>query len=119
MASIAIAAATDGVFNRLVAGLETEFGTRAAEGLARHFVEAEAADFYWDARSRERWLGSYECLDDDTDAVLDRVAVTGFLDGRHYVAVVLVDALDGVEALLGLRQFESKEEASAAFECTR
>lgn len=73
MASIAIAAATDGVFNRLVAGLETEFGTRAAEGLARHFVEAEAADFYWDARSRERWLGSYECLDDDTDAVLDRV----------------------------------------------
>ena len=39
------------VFERLVAGLEDEFGAHAAEGLARQFVEAEDADFYWDARA--------------------------------------------------------------------
>jgi|GEM_PF-2894815 len=33
------------VFERLVAGLEIEFGSAAAQGLARQFIEAEGADF--------------------------------------------------------------------------
>lgn len=119
MASIAIAAASDHVFNRLVAGLESEFGTRAAEGLARHFIEAEGADFYWEARVRERWLGVYESFDSEDDGALDRVAATGFLDGQHFVAVLLCDAFEGVDALLGVRQFEKREEAEAAFDNIR
>ena len=39
------------VFERLVAGLEVEFGAPAAEGLARQFIEAEDSDFYWYARA--------------------------------------------------------------------
>jgi hypothetical protein len=115
MGAIAIAKASDGVFERLVSGLEGAFGRNAAEGLARHFIEAEGADFYWEARQRERWIGTYERLDEEGEA-LDRVAVFGFLDGLFYVAVVLVDAIDGVEALAGLRQFERRGEAERAFE---
>lgn len=111
-----ISGAADRVFDRLVSGLESAFGRSAAEGLARHFIEAEGADFYWEARLRERWIGTYEGLDEDADALLDRVAVFGFLDGLFYVAVVLLDAIDGVDALLGLRQFERRGEAERAFE---
>ena len=106
------------VFERLVAGLEIEFGSRAAGGLARQFIEAEGADFYWEARARERWLGSYESLDWDEDDALDRIAVSGVLDGRHYVAVLLVDALGSVDALLGVRHFEDKKAAEEALETT-
>ena len=116
MGAVAIAKASDPVFERLVSGLETQFGRNAAEGLARHFIEAEGADFYWEARQRERWIGAYERLDEEEGDALDRVAVFGFLDGLFYVAVVLVDALCGVEALLGLRQFEAYDEAERAFE---
>lgn len=115
----AISGAADRVFDRLVSGLESAFGRSAAEGFARHFIEAEGADFYWEARLRERWIGTYEGLDEDADAVLDRVAVFGFLDGLFYVAVVLLDAIDGVEALLGLRQFTRRDEAERAFESMR
>ena len=106
------------VFERLIAGLEIEFGSAAAEGLARQFIEAEGADFYWEARQRERWLGSYESLDRDEEDALDRVAVNGILDGRHYVAVLLVDALGSVDALLGVRHFEEGEAAIDALETT-
>lgn len=105
----------DSVFQRLVAGLRTEFGDTAAEGLARVFVDAEAADFYWDARRDLRWLGSYESPDPDDDELLERVAVSGLLDGRFYVAVLVVDVDDGVHAMLGLRRFGSREEADQAF----
>ncbi len=106
------------VFERLVAGLEIEFGSVAAVGLARQFIEAEGADFYWEARARERWLGSYERLDWDESDAFDRIAVSGILDGRHYVAVLLVDAFGSVDALLGVRQFEDGNAAQEAFEAT-
>lgn len=106
---------SDGVFERLVAGLKAEFGNAAGEGLARVFIEAEAADFYWDARRDLRWLGSYECPDPDDDEWLDRVAVTGLMDGRFYVAVLVVDARDRVHALLGLRRFGRRDAADRAF----
>lgn len=116
MSAIAIANASDRVFERLVSGLETSFGRSAAEGLARHFIEAEGADFYWEARQREKWIGTYERLEEDGGEALDRVAVFGFLDGLFYVAVLLVDAIGRVEALLGLRHFERRDAAERAFE---
>ncbi len=111
----AIGTASDHVFERIVAGLETSFGRRAAEGLARQFIEAEGADFYWEARLGERRIGTYERLDEDAEEALERVAVFGLLDGLFYVAVVLLDAIEGVEGLLGLRQFERREDAECAF----
>ena len=106
------------VFERLVAGLEVEFGAPAAEGLARQFVEAEDADFYWDARAAERWLGAYESLDDDEE-LLARVAIIGQFVGRFFVAVLIVDGNEAVNAMLGLRHFESAAEADDAFRKTR
>lgn len=119
MGILAIAKASDQVFERLVSGMEPRFGRSAAEGLARHFIEAESGDFYWEARQRERWLGAWESLDDEDDGVLDRVAVFGSLDGLFYSAVVLVAPSGGIDALLGLRQFERREDADRAFETTR
>ena len=106
------------VFERLVAGLEIEFGSRAAGGLARQFIEAEGADFYWEAGARERWLGSYERLEWDEEDALDRIAVSGLLDGRYYVAVLLVDVLGSVDALLGVRHFDDEKAALEAFDTT-
>lgn len=123
MGALAIGKTSDHVFERIVSGLESSFGRSAAEGLARQFIEAEGADFYWEARLAERWIGTYERLDADADdgdcGTLDRVAAFGLLDGLFYVAVVLVDARDGVEGLLGLRQFERREEAERVFESMR
>lgn len=119
----AIGKTSDHVFERIVSGLESSFGRSAAEGLARQFIEAEGADFYWEARIAARWIGAYERLDAGDDQSwgepLDRVAVFGLLDGLYYVAVVLIDALEGVEALLGVRQFERRKEAERAFDSTR
>ena len=118
MGAIAIGKASDQVFDRLVSGLQATFGRNAAEGLARHFIEAEGADFYWEARDRERWLGAYESLEEEAEDALDRVAVLGFLDGRYYVAVLLLEPAGGIDALLGLRQFEDRGEAERVFEST-
>jgi hypothetical protein len=119
MGVLAIGKASDHVFERIVSGLEPSFGRSAAEGLARQFIEAEGADFCWEARLAERWLGAYERLDADDGDALDRVAVFGLLDGLFYVAVVLLDAGESVEGMLGMRQFERREEAERAFESTR
>lgn len=116
MGALAIGKTSDHVFERIVSGLENSFGRSAAEGLARQFIEAEGADFYWEARLGERWLGTYERIDEDADEALDRIAVFGLLDGRYYVAVVLLDAIEGVEALLGVRRFDRREDAERAFE---
>lgn len=123
MGALAIGKTSDHVFERIVSGLESSVGRRAAEGLARQFIEAERADFYWEARIAERWIGAYERLDEeegrDWGEALDRVAVFGLLDGHYYVAVVLLDGQEGVEALLGVRQFAHRGEAERAFESTR
>lgn len=119
MGVLAIGKTSDHVFERIVSGLEPSFGRSAAEGLARQFIEAEGADFYWEARIAERWIGTYERLDEDDGEALDRVAVFGLLDGLFYVAVVLLDAFESVEALLGVRQFARREDAERAFESMR
>jgi hypothetical protein len=106
--------AADRVFDRLVAGLEIEFGSAAAEGLARIFIEAEGAEFYWEAREKQRWLGGYESLEEEGGEWLDRVAVTGFLGGQFYLAVLVVDGFGAVQALLGVRRFADRIAAEGA-----
>ena len=119
MGALAIGKTSDHVFERIVSGLESSFGRSAAEGLARQFIEAEGADFFWEARIAERCIGTYERLDEEDSEPLDRLAVFGLLDGRYYVAVVLLDGLEIVEALLGVRKFDCRGEAERAFESTR
>lgn len=107
-----ISEASDHVMVTLVAELEIEFGRGAGEGLARHFLSAEDADFRWECRLKERWIGTYES-DDDGDMWLDRIAICGRIDGNWYQAVSIVDGDGRAHGMLGCREFESQ---SAAFE---
>lgn len=109
-----IAAASDRVMAALMSGLEIEFGQRAGEALAHRFLEAEEADFLWDARHEERWIGGYEGSDKD-DIELDRVRIFGRLDGRWFVAVMIVDGDGRAHGLMEKRKFGRRAEALAAF----
>ena len=85
-----IGTASDQIIATLMAGLEMELGRGAGAALADHFLDAEESDFLWDARIGERWLGSYEGPGED-DLELDRIAIWGRLDGRWFMAIMLVD----------------------------
>ena len=109
-----IGAASDRVMATLVAGLEIEFGRGAGAALAARFLDAEDADFRWEARQFERWLGSYASNDDD-DLLLDRVAVCGCLDGTWFTSTMIVDGDGAAHGMLGCRTFGSEKSARAAF----
>lgn len=111
---LSISESTDRVMATLIAGLQIEFGSRAAEGLAHHFLEAEQVDFHWDARVSERWLGAYEAQDDD-NLELDRIQILGLLDGRWFIATCIVDGDGNAHGMLGCRNFGSESAARKAF----
>lgn len=112
-----IGVTSDRVVATLVAGLEIEFGRGAGEALATRFLEAEESDFLWEARVSERWLGAYPAHDEE-DIELDRVAITGRLDGRWFVAVSIVDGDGMAQGLMGRRNFRSERQAREAFAAT-
>jgi hypothetical protein len=97
----------DRVTAALVAGLEIEFGRGAGEALAPRFLKAEEADFYWEARVTERWLGAYESQDDG-EFELDRIAILGTLDGRWFTAAMIVDGEGAPHGTLGQRTYRSE-----------
>jgi hypothetical protein len=113
-----IGAGADRVMAALVSGLELEFGRGAGEALAARFLEAEESDFCWDARMSERWLGSYES-DGHEDVALDRIAICGRLDGRHFMATMIVDGDGNALGMLGKRTFGSAKAAQMAFAVAR
>lgn len=111
-----IGMASDRVMAALISGLEIEFGRGAGEALAQRFLDAEEVDFHWDARILERWIGSYESLDDD-DPELDRIEIFGRLDGRWFVAMMIVDGDGNAHGMMGKRTFRLQGQAEAAFAC--
>ncbi|SFJ97324.1 hypothetical protein SAMN03159338_2804 [Sphingomonas sp. NFR04] len=113
--SAASGAATDRVLAALVAGLEREFGRDAGEALAHRFLDAEEAEFLWEARDQERWIGSYEGADSGADVELDRVRIVGRLAGCWYVAMMIVDGDGNLHGMLGKRSFGYRLAAMAAF----
>ncbi|WP_332805817.1 hypothetical protein [Sphingomonas sp. RT2P30] len=113
-----VGAASDRVMAALVAGLELEFGTRAAEGMAQRFLAAEECDFHWDARVSERWLGTYECVDGQ-ELELDRVAILGRIDGHWFVAEMIVDGDGRAHGMIAKRAFSTGNAARKAFAARR
>jgi hypothetical protein len=109
-----ISAASDRVMAALVSGLEIEFGHGVGEALAHRFLEAEETDFLWDARDQERWIGAYESADDE-EIDLDRVRIFGRLDGKWFVAVMIVDGDGNAHGVMGKREFGRRTQALAAF----
>ena len=109
-----ISVASDRVMAALVSGLEIEFGHGVGEALAHRFLEAEETDFLWDARDQERWIGAYDGIDDD-EIDLDRVRILGRLDGKWFVAVMIVDGDGNARWVMGKREFGRRNQALAAF----
>lgn len=96
----------DRVMAALVSGLELEFGRGAGEALAHRFLDAEEADFRWDARIEERWIGSCESPNGE-EYELDRIAICGRLDGKWFCATMIVDGEGQAHGMVGCRQFRS------------
>ena len=95
--------------------LRAEFGVVMAERI----LEAEATDFLWDARVKERYLGQHIDVGfgfDEDETELARIAVLSLLGGRWYVAACLVDGEGLAVDLLWKQVFNGLEEAEAAFD---
>lgn len=105
---------SDRVMAALVSGLEIEFGNGVGEALAHRFLEAEETDFLWEARDQERWIGTYESAEED-EFDLDRVRTFGRLDGKWFVAVMIVDGDGNAHGVMGKREFGRPRQALAAF----
>jgi hypothetical protein len=96
--------------NSAVDALRAEFGAVLAERI----MEAEALDFLWEARVRERYLGQQIAWDFDQEEVspdLSRVAILSVLGGRWYTAICLVNGEGAAVELLWKRPFECRAEA--------
>lgn len=105
-------------YQQLVEELRIELRCADVGALADRIVEAEAADFHWSARVRERYLGQFTSADLDfesCDEELVRVAIMSFLGGRWHAASCIVDGEGRVLDLLWLQSFEDVEEAETAF----
>lgn len=113
-----VGTASDRVMAALVSGLKIEFGQGAGRALAQRFLDAEEVDFHWDARVQERWIGAYASVNDE-DVELDRVAIVGRLDGRWFVAVMIVDGDGNAHGMIGKRLFQGRTQALQAFDTQR
>ena len=104
------------------AGCEAVVDARRAEFgaiLADRILEAEAAEFLWDARVKERYLGQHFDVwfgDEQDEAELTRTAILSFLDGRWHAAACLVDGEGMAVDLLWKRSFDQQDEAETSFD---
>lgn len=98
----------------LVDALRAELGGVLAERV----IEAEAAEFLWESRVRERYLGQHvDAFDHDElwSEDVSRIAFLSFLDGRWHAGICLVDGEGAAIELLWKRTFQCCEEAETAF----
>lgn len=97
--------------NAQLEALKVQFGSV----IASRILEAEAADFHWQARVRERYLGQYAEDDFGNGDELSRIAILSYLNGHWHAGVCLVDGDGEVEELLWLRTFNQRGEAEDLF----
>lgn len=98
----------------LVEALRAELGGVLTERV----IEAEAADFLWESRVRERYLGQHIDAFDHDDVSSDevsRIAFLSFLDGWWHAGICLVDGEGSAIELLWKRTFGSSGDAEVAF----
>jgi len=102
----------------LVEALKAEFGGI----LAGRILEAEAVDFLWEGRIRERYLGEQimpDCDGEDGSEELSRIAFLSYLAGKWHTGLCLVDGEGNAVELLWRSQFGSRAEAEIVFERAR
>ena len=86
--------------------------------LAERVIEAEAANFLWESRLRERYLGQHLdvfCNDETPAEDVSRIAFLSFLDGRWHAGLCLVDGDGEAIELQWQRKFEDRDDAEMAF----
>jgi len=86
--------------------------------LAARIVESEEADFLWETRVKERYLGQHFDVgfdDGEFAEELSRVAVLSPLSGSWHVAACLIDGEGRAADLLWKQQFGSRAEAEIGF----
>jgi len=109
-----IQAASRDAYPALLAGIEAQFGEAECVTIASAFLKAELADFHWQSRREERWLGRYED-DAEEGEELDRVGVVGQLNGVWYTAICVVDGDGAVHWMQQLRLEKNAIDAADAF----
>jgi hypothetical protein len=86
--------------------------------LADRIIEAEAADFLWESRVAERYLGQHlgsdPCGGED-DRELSRVAILSFLAGVWCAGLCLVDGEGAAVELVWKQAFDDEMAAREAF----
>ena len=110
-----ISATANARCDALVEDLRAEFGAI----LADRILEAEAADYLWEARVRERYLGQHLDVgfgDFGGERELSRIAILSFLGGLWHTASCLVDGEGMAVDLLWKHSFDSRDAAEAAFD---
>ncbi len=98
--------------------LRAEYGIT----LAARMIEAEAADFLWESRVRERYLGQHVDVGlgfGEDEVELSRIAILSDFDDQWMVALCLVDGEGQAVDLLWRQQLDTLEAAEAAFERAR
>jgi hypothetical protein len=109
-------------YAELVEGLRTELGCADVGAIAARILDSEKAEFHWEARVKERYLGQhlpYDCGDEEAAGDLSRMAILSFLAGRWHAGVCIVDG-DGCAAdLLWLHTFDGRQDAEEAFDRAR
>jgi hypothetical protein len=86
--------------------------------LAQRVIEAEAAEFLWESRVRERYLGQHlDAFDDGefSSEEVSRIAFLSLLDGCWHAGICLVDGEGTATELLWKRRFDNAGEAEIAF----
>ena len=114
----AIPGSSGDAYTQLVEGLQRELGCSDIAAIADRIFEAEKAEFHWEARVREHYLGQHFPLDlgdEDAGDELSRIAILSFLGGRWHAGVCLVDGNGCAVDLLWLRSFQRHEEATEEF----
>ncbi len=98
----------------LVEDLRAEFGAI----LADRIIEAEAVEFLWEGRVRERYLGQHvaDIVDEELSEDVSRVAVLSSIGGRWHVGMCLVDGEGDAVDLLWKREYCGRTEAEIALE---
>jgi hypothetical protein len=110
-----ISTIASGVCEARFEAIHAEFGAT----LAARIIESEAADFLWEARVKERYLGQHFDVGlgfGEDEIELSRVAFLSLLGGRWHAGTCIVDGEGLAVDLLWRRTFESKDEAEAGFE---
>ncbi|MEO5774473.1 MAG: hypothetical protein ABIQ32_10200 [Sphingomicrobium sp.] len=88
------------------------------EIIDRHILAAEEANFHWDLRLSDRWLGQHFNADDD-ETELDRVEIVGQIDGRWFAATSIIDGDGMPHGMNDRRTFDTRNEAERAFQHAR